>query len=147
MEGIMIIILDKRAEAAAIKDNILKFIGENQPTFPEIHALYPDYKRTAVSNWLLSLRNLGFIDIVGEGKSYTGKKYVRISEKTFTEVITERLDENNQKRMQAYHRKKAEMAANPHARVYRMEDFKGKSKGNKTKINPWQGYTSFGEAI
>lgn len=143
----MIVIMDKRAEAAAIKDAILEFIGDRQLTFPEIHAKYPDQKRTAVSNWLLSLRRVGLIDMVGEGKGFMGKKYVRISDRTFSEVINERLDENNEKRKQAYHKKKSEMTTNPHARVYRMEDFKVRAKGNKTKINPWQGYTSFGEAL
>lgn len=141
----MIVILDKRAEAAAIKDSILEFIGDRQVTFPEIHAKYAEHKRGAVSNFLSSLKRLGLIDMIGEGEGDIGKKYIRISNRTFTEVINERLDENNEKRKQSYYRKQEEAKANPNARVFRMDEFTKRSQGNKTKINPWQGYTSFGD--
>lgn len=143
----MIVILDKRAEVAAIKNEILEFIGATQPTFPEIYAKYSNFQRHTVSNWLVSLKRVGLIDMVGEGRGFMGKKYIRISDKKFTEVIHQRIEENNKKRAEAYQKKKAELKVNPYARVYRMEDFKVRAKANKTKINPWQGYTSFSEAV
>lgn len=131
---------DKEA-SAKIKDEILRLLDEKPMTFREIYEIYKnEHKRAAVSNWMLSIRAVGLIRIDDTVKYQATKKYHRVGTKTFTEAINDRLDKNNEMRKQAYHKKQQQSELHPQGRVYRVEDFKHKSKGNKTKISPWQGY-------
>lgn len=132
-----------RAESTEIKDEILNLLRQKPLSFKEIWAHYPTYPRSAVSNWIMSLRHLDLIKNKKLDNEGSDPKYFAATDKTFLEVINDRKMENNSKRRDAIHKKLAENTKNPNARVFKMEDFKNKSKGNKSKINAWQGYTTF----
>lgn len=133
---------DKEA-SNKIKDEILKLLDKKPMTFKEIYDVYKnEHKRNSVSNWLQSIRAIGLIEIDETVKYQPYKKYYRVGTKTFTQAIEERISGNNEKRKQAYHKKQEEIVTHPNARIIRMEDLGHRSKGNKSKISPWQGYST-----
>lgn len=137
------LIMGYRAESTEIKDEILNLLREKPLSFKEIWEHYPKYPRSAVSNWIMSLRHLNLIKNKKLDNGGSDAKYFATTDKTFLEVINERKMENNSKRRDAIHKKLAENVKNPYARTFKMEDFEHKSKGNKLKVNAWQGYTTF----
>lgn len=139
--------LKQKAKVASIKDSILEFMGDKKLSFKEIYQEFSQYKKHDVSNWMASLRNVGLVDLIVNDKVYLDNKYVKISDKTFTETISERLWNNNQKRVQGYYEKQNQFKKHPHGKIYLMDDFEHRSKGNKSKISAWSGYTSFSESI
>ena len=132
--------LIKTLESAKIKDSILDILRSAPMTFAELYALYPDINRTRFSGYMAALRKMGLVDL-----SPLSRKYSCISDRTYTEVIKEVLDRNIQLRTNSAKQKAKDFTPSPYGKVYRMEDHKARSKGNKQKINPWIGYTSFTE--
>lgn len=139
--------LGKYEKTAAIKDDILNKIREKEMVFSEIWAMYPDTTRTTFSGYMQSLRTFKLVQLVGEGKSTLNKKYVCISDKTFTEVLKEKIAEVNEKKKLINRVRPINSKPLLGGKIYKMEDFAGKSSRFDKGLNPWTGYTSFGETL